>query len=332
MAKGWGMLLIMIGHLGINKLPQATAIQVWLYSFHIPLFFFLSGYLFSTGKNLRDFALKKARTVVLPYFTLGTVILLYEVYSAVKSNYYSSEWFWGIFKRFLIQDRFWTIWFLASILVLNILMYIVVRVLKRSWKIAVAAVLIGAAGLTYYRLGGGKLYWDVDVALCAMPFFAGGFLLRRHGSDFSFLIRGKKRSVIWLVVCLMLNIVFCRLNYDVIKQPSDMFSMRYGIAPLMYLSAFFGIFAVVIFSRMVIFKPVCFIGTNSLVFFAWHQTIIMPLVSNWMSNVHFTIAAGDPAWKMLLYWGIELTLVTLILTALVKLINGSRMRVLIGRK
>ena len=53
MAKGIGILLIMIGHLGISVIPEAKPVQIWLYSFHIPTFFFLSGYLFSIGNSLK---------------------------------------------------------------------------------------------------------------------------------------------------------------------------------------------------------------------------------------------------------------------------------------
>ena len=36
-AKGIGLLLVIIGHLPIPLVP------VWIYTFHMPLFFFLSG-------------------------------------------------------------------------------------------------------------------------------------------------------------------------------------------------------------------------------------------------------------------------------------------------
>lgn len=42
-AKGYGILSIMAGHVGIGKAG------LLLYSFHVPLFFFLSGYVFKIG-------------------------------------------------------------------------------------------------------------------------------------------------------------------------------------------------------------------------------------------------------------------------------------------
>ena len=37
----------------------------------VPCFFMISGYLFSYNENIRDFIIKKIRTIVIPYFTLG---------------------------------------------------------------------------------------------------------------------------------------------------------------------------------------------------------------------------------------------------------------------
>lgn len=332
MAKGIGILLIMIGHLGITAIPKAKYIQVWIYSFHIPMFFFLSGYLFSIGSSLKEFVLKKLRTVVLPYFTLGLAILLYNIYSAVKANTYSAAWFWETIRRFVVQDRFWTIWFLASILVLNIMMYPLVRFLKRTWMIAATAIAVAVIGLLYYHFGGSKLPWDIDVAFCAMPFFGGGFLIRRHKDRIGFFVRGKARSLIMFFACGASNIFFCFLNYHSSHRPCDMFSMYYGIAPLMYLSAFSGIAAVVIFCRRFIWRPICFIGGNSLVFFALHQEIAMPIAKNLMSNVHFVVAQGDPTSKILLYFVVELSLILLIMTAIVILINNTSLRKLIGKR
>ena len=58
-AKAIGILLVLWGQ--------------WIYSFHIPLFFFISGYLAKNSYQLpfKAFAKKYARSLVIPYFTLG---------------------------------------------------------------------------------------------------------------------------------------------------------------------------------------------------------------------------------------------------------------------
>ena len=53
-SKGLGILLVIVGRCGIGGIPLK-----WVYSFHLPLFFIISGYLFSYNENIRDFIIKK---------------------------------------------------------------------------------------------------------------------------------------------------------------------------------------------------------------------------------------------------------------------------------
>ena len=45
-AKGIGIFLMVMGHTGIPRIGNQ-----WIYSFHMPLFFFISGFLFNTSVN-----------------------------------------------------------------------------------------------------------------------------------------------------------------------------------------------------------------------------------------------------------------------------------------
>lgn len=51
----WGIIWVLIGHSGFEESEIQQKLYVlhgWIYSFHMPLFFMISGYLFSlTNKN-----------------------------------------------------------------------------------------------------------------------------------------------------------------------------------------------------------------------------------------------------------------------------------------
>lgn len=64
------MLCIIAGHFGI-----ATA-DHFVYTFHVPLFFLLSGYFFSTKASFPSFMKQKARQLLLPYYVTGIAILI----------------------------------------------------------------------------------------------------------------------------------------------------------------------------------------------------------------------------------------------------------------
>src|SRR5687767_3873922 len=76
-AKGWGILLVVLGHAlrGLQNaqlLPTSGwshALDAWIYSFHMPLFFLLSGFFMEKAVHKPlDRALKdRAKTLLWPY-------------------------------------------------------------------------------------------------------------------------------------------------------------------------------------------------------------------------------------------------------------------------
>ena len=73
-AKGYGILFVIIGHLYL----QDSFLTTQIYTFHMPLFFFLSGYVFSAKKyNFNEFIKRKAKTILVPYFALGVCMIIF---------------------------------------------------------------------------------------------------------------------------------------------------------------------------------------------------------------------------------------------------------------
>ena len=93
-AKGIGILLVIIGHGAIPSWSKDA-----ISSFHMPLFFILSGYFFRDEKPLTRVQ-KDAKRLLLPYVVTMTVITLYMlvVHQLFKHDgwYYfiNSLWFW----------------------------------------------------------------------------------------------------------------------------------------------------------------------------------------------------------------------------------------------
>jgi fucose 4-O-acetylase-like acetyltransferase len=85
-AKGFGIILVVLGHV-IRGLvnshvwmwtPTSFFIDGWIYAFHMPLFFFLSGLFLvrSTEKRWLIFVTEKLRTLAYPYFVWSVITLL----------------------------------------------------------------------------------------------------------------------------------------------------------------------------------------------------------------------------------------------------------------
>ena len=83
-AKGYGILCVIIGHL---PLPFFRALRGEIYTFHMPLFFFLSGCVFSVNKyNFKEFLKRKIKTIVVPYFALGIPMIIFSFILMLKST------------------------------------------------------------------------------------------------------------------------------------------------------------------------------------------------------------------------------------------------------
>ena len=76
--QSFGIVLVVMGHSG-EKIPY---LHNWIYSFHMPLFVFISGYLlFYTNPKLEDIKLKKftinkIKRLLLPYILISSVAYL----------------------------------------------------------------------------------------------------------------------------------------------------------------------------------------------------------------------------------------------------------------
>ena len=119
-AKGLAILLVVIGHMLQYNLVGTSAKDLFdiIYSFHMPLFMFLSGYVASLtiDKQLADkilFVKKKAGSLVVPFMFMGGVnLLLYKHYSmeyVINLFRNPDNGLWFLIVLFCIQ-----IWYLAS--------------------------------------------------------------------------------------------------------------------------------------------------------------------------------------------------------------------------
>lgn len=69
-ARGIAMICIILGHLNVNNINRVV------YTFHLPIFFLISGYFISEKGRLSDFIKKKFRTLIVPYLLTCFVMIL----------------------------------------------------------------------------------------------------------------------------------------------------------------------------------------------------------------------------------------------------------------
>jgi fucose 4-O-acetylase-like acetyltransferase len=95
-AKGIGIFLVVFGHVirglfssyGEENLMGLQPIDTWIYTFHMPLFFFVSGLFSITSehKTIKEFILEKSRTILYPYVIWCGIIGVLRVFIGRKGD------------------------------------------------------------------------------------------------------------------------------------------------------------------------------------------------------------------------------------------------------
>ena len=181
-AKGIGIVLVVYGHVarGVHSagLPINESafrlVDVVIYSFHMPLFFFLSGVFFLSSMQkhgVRGTLAVKLRTVAWPYFVWSLLQGLVEVQLARLTN--------GAVIPADVAALLWQpraqFWFLYTLFFLSVIALLVYRWLSVRWQPAVP-VLACMVYLYADSLPGGIL---VSFVTQYVPYFACGVLFGR---------------------------------------------------------------------------------------------------------------------------------------------------------
>lgn len=183
LAKGLGMLTIMWGHIhsGISTLL--------VYAFHIPLFFCLSGLVFSRKRydTFEQFLKKRWKGLLFPYFIFSALTwVVWAVYSYVTHTPVDSYWM-PLLETFIAQGSEGylvhnvPLWFVMCLFSVEVI-YFFTSMLRTIWN-CIICVALGAVGAwmsvtDFYDFS--ILPWSLDVALMAIPFYALGSIVNEH--------------------------------------------------------------------------------------------------------------------------------------------------------
>ncbi|MEA5507017.1 acyltransferase [Halotia wernerae UHCC 0503] len=99
-AKGIGIFLVVVGHVLrglvnssiLQPTPFINFVDSWIYAFHMPLFFFISGLFVqrSLSKPLNSFILDKVYTIAYPYFIWSVIQGIFQTVGSRYTNKPSS--------------------------------------------------------------------------------------------------------------------------------------------------------------------------------------------------------------------------------------------------
>jgi len=175
--KGLGIVAVVWGHSG-------SPYGYLMFFFHMPLFFWISGYLYKprTGRPWLAHLAGKARHLLVPYlFYLGlvTLPLLALAVRAGRPALAAIDWPALVWGGSRLSGAYGTFWFVTCLFTVQAVYDLLQRRLRQGWLQGV--VLAGFYLLAYWESRyheGVFVPWNADVALYAIGFYALGHLFR----------------------------------------------------------------------------------------------------------------------------------------------------------
>ena len=222
--KAVGIFLVVWSHL----IPDSPLRQ-YIFSFHVPLFFFVSGFTFDrTRYDFSQFFKKRFRTLLVPYFAFAAISFLFWYFIVRKFSMSGKTLaidpltpligiFYGVGSDKWKVPLNATLWFLPSLFVVEMAFYFV----KSRYLLIVFAIMGYLVTFLPFRLP-----WSVDVSFVGIVFYGIGFFVKD--------VWVNKKALI--VLSLPLHLGLCFLN-----TPVDMNNLVYGDLLYFYGAAISGI-------------------------------------------------------------------------------------------
>ena len=293
-----GIWLVILGHTNILKEYQS-----YIYSFHIPLFFFISGYVYQPKYSYLKEQRKNIVQLIWPYFTLYLIIWILNLIIFTFGYFFvTGKWnqsfSTGIIKPFLglfygvgydTETSFMAcipLWFLLG-LFFNRTFLNTIHLFSKNTGILILSSLIMLFLSQFLKFHNIDLYWSIDSAMIAFPFFIFG-----HLSNKLKLLVLKNKIIIFALV----GLIFLLLSFtSQLNGATDINANRIGNNVILFL--FNGVIGSIgiIYLSLIFEKPYQFISTlsqNTIIILAFHVIPIILLnliLPYWLSNIYTNI-------------------------------------------
>lgn len=292
-----GITLVVLGHI---PFMVEGGVVGYLYAFHMPLFFFMSGLL---AKNLFPKEQWKAgvRSILIPYacfYAISYVIWLGISYRKDPSLFNDGNVVFNVgvkpFLGMIFGNGYHTetssmvhlaLWFVICLFVITLLQSVLNWLVSRKglwvYPVFVVGTMLGAYVLKSHNI---DLYFSLDSALLCFPFYSAAFFLAKRTNylPFSKTVSLWPKALVSLVVgVLLLGLLWYTFGYNGAIQTNEAnFGNNLG---LFYFNAFLGIFGMLCLTQVYAFRwnfiTVLASGTLIiLVFHGWVSKVLLILL------------------------------------------------------
>lgn len=233
----FGIILVVIGHSG----EMNANLHRWIYSFHMPLFMFISGYLLNytnQGKieniNLKEFFWKKVKRLLIPYFIITSLAYIPK-YVLNKFALRPIELtFSNYLKGFIYpwDNPIIFFWFLPTLLIIMMLVVLLIKIVKSlDIKYSIEILLVISAICTIFNKNKIEFLNIKGVINYTFFFILGIYYLENEEKIENFLFKNKNMILVLSFFILILNSLIIVENkgiYLIVAITGIIFSILLG--------------------------------------------------------------------------------------------------------
>ena len=205
--KGFAIFLVIWGHC-IQYLKKdidvfQNTVFEFIYSFHMPLFFVISGFFFlsSLKLNLKDFLSKKFLQLLLPCLVWA---IIYVGIQLTKDVILGKTIDSNVYLMKIINPLNWPFWFLKELFLSYILAYLSYRIFKKDWIVLLlitVLLLFAPFASLYYQ----RFLW---------PFFILGIYIKKN---YSWIEKNSAKILSVSIIVFAILLYFWKGEYTIYK-------------------------------------------------------------------------------------------------------------------
>ena len=176
-AKFLGIFAIYLGHYG----TYAGQAYYFVFVYHVPLFFFLSGCMnyYDKEENIPKYIIKKFKNIMIPFLGFSVLSILIKVLLIDRSPSNVVEMFTIVVKG-AIRNTFFasSLWFLSCLFVVDIL-FKLIKSIKNKWIISIVSMMLFWLANTLFNpspIHNPKWIYNIDSAIYYIIYFCLGYI------------------------------------------------------------------------------------------------------------------------------------------------------------
>lgn len=221
-AKGIAICLVVIGHISSNSTLNSV-----IYSFHIPIFFMISGSLIynsnNKNKSLYEYMIIKNNSLLLPYALFSILYILINCFYNILNGSLNYKFILEDIYRTLTLEGINVLWFFPVLFSTSILLKIIIKIKKDSLKIIVTVLLytLGLAMLLMVKNLNIRFIYICPISfviktLIVFPFVIIGYIFLKERNNKRTLYKSVI-SISFIIVTIIISTMYNQIDINALK-------------------------------------------------------------------------------------------------------------------